>query len=292
MLVLKNSLMVRLLFSIFIALFTNIRPAQLAPPDYYPLELGNRWDYTDGFYPHTEKIVDTTTISGSLHYGLAMWSGEEPELWLRNDKGVVYLFNLEDSTDYVLFNFNAEVGQSWELPVEYGCSFGNKITLVSKNDTVTTPAGVFICYHFEHQPSCIDAGIFDTWFAEGIGKVRTISDNFAGIMDYQLTEYNLITSINHQEQVFTAESYRLFQNYPNPFNSTTIIPYFLLNSGRVTIRLYDISGKEVLLLANDYKAKGYHDAVFDASNISSGTYFYRIEIGSQFVSTKKLIYIK
>ena len=87
--------------------------------------------------------------------------------------------------------------------------------------------------------------------------------------------------------------FRLFQNYPNPFNPVTKIRYQILNPGFVSLRVYDILGKEIKTIVNDEKKAGLYEADFDASkfNLSSGIYFYRLKAGS-FAQTKKFILMK
>jgi hypothetical protein len=90
-------------------------------------------------------------------------------------------------------------------------------------------------------------------------------------------------------------AYSLSQNYPNPFNPATKINYELPNNGKVSILLYDISGREVAKLVNEVKTAGYYTVEFNGANLSSGTYFYRINAegsGQNFVTTKKMVLLK
>ncbi|MFA5804267.1 MAG: cellulase family glycosylhydrolase [Melioribacteraceae bacterium] len=87
------------------------------------------------------------------------------------------------------------------------------------------------------------------------------------------------------------ESYKLFQNYPNPFNPITIINYSVSNTSFVTLRVYDILGKEIAMLVNEEKPIGNYEVEFDGGNLSSGIYFYRMQAGS-FIDTKKLILLR
>ena len=66
------------------------------------------------------------------------------------------------------------------------------------------------------------------------------------------------------------------ENYPNPFNPTTIITYQIPKDGRVTLRVYDILGREVVTLADGNQSAGIHYAAFDGSRFASGVYFYRL----------------
>ncbi len=87
------------------------------------------------------------------------------------------------------------------------------------------------------------------------------------------------------------ETYMLCQNYPNPFNPTTKIGFALPRSGFVTLKVYDILGKEVATLINEYKTAGNYIYEFNASNLSTGIYFYTLNVNG-FTDTKKMLLIK
>jgi hypothetical protein len=86
-------------------------------------------------------------------------------------------------------------------------------------------------------------------------------------------------------------SYELAQNYPNPFNPVTQIQYSLEQSSNVTLRVFDVLGREVATLINENQNAGRHVINFDASNFASGVYLYRLEAGS-FVQVRKMILMK
>jgi len=94
---------------------------------------------------------------------------------------------------------------------------------------------------------------------------------------------------NPSEQI--PQEFNLEQNYPNPFNPTTRIKYSLPVDARVQIIVYDILGKEVAELVDEYKPTGYYELDFNASELASGIYFYKIQAG-RFVETKKMILMK
>lgn len=85
--------------------------------------------------------------------------------------------------------------------------------------------------------------------------------------------------------------YAISQNYPNPFNPSTVIKYQLPEAVNVTIKLYDMLGREVKEFINHTQEAGYYELNFDGSDLSSGTYIYRITAGD-FVDSKKLILLK
>ncbi|CAF3843603.1 unnamed protein product [Rotaria sp. Silwood1] len=89
----------------------------------------------------------------------------------------------------------------------------------------------------------------------------------------------------------TPDQYELAQNYPNPFNPTTKINYSLPKQGFVTLKIYDMLGKQVAELVNEVKTAGVYTADFNASALASGVYFYRIE-SLDFIETKRMMLIK
>ncbi len=88
-----------------------------------------------------------------------------------------------------------------------------------------------------------------------------------------------------------AVQFQLEQNYPNPFNPSTTITFELPKTSQVTLTVYDILGREVSVLVNERKSAGVHDVKFDASGLSSGVYFYRLQAGD-FTQTRKLCLIR
>jgi len=93
------------------------------------------------------------------------------------------------------------------------------------------------------------------------------------------------------QQLDTVTTYASSQNYPNPFNPTTTIAYQLPKDGKVTIKIFDVIGREVTTLVDEFKPSGRYTVQFDASRLSSGIYFYSLRSGSYNV-VKKMSLIK
>lgn len=105
-----------------------------------------------------------------------------------------------------------------------------------------------------------------------------------------ISKMTVITGIsNYNSEI--PDSYLLKQNFPNPFNPTTNINFSIPKSGLVTLKIYDMVGKEVATLVNEVKTAGNYIVGFNASNLPSGTYFYRITTDN-FVDTKKMLLVK
>lgn len=102
------------------------------------------------------------------------------------------------------------------------------------------------------------------------------------------------TNVNEQSSIPTISS--LQQNFPNPFNNSTVIRYTIEQQSDVTIKVYDISGREVATLVNESKQPGTFSIGFENKSIASGTYLYRLMSrnaeGRSVVETKKMIVMK
>jgi hypothetical protein len=94
-----------------------------------------------------------------------------------------------------------------------------------------------------------------------------------------------------QETTIIPNKFILYNNYPNPFNPTTNISYSLPQTSFVTLKVFDLTGREVSTLVNEQKSAGKYEVEFNGGNLSSGIYFYRISSGN-FSQTKKLVLIK
>jgi hypothetical protein len=99
----------------------------------------------------------------------------------------------------------------------------------------------------------------------------------------------IVTGIN--DKITKPLTFNLEQNYPNPFNPKTKIKYSVPNQSLVTLKIFDILGREIETLINEEKTAGIYEIDFDASQLSSGIYFYKIQAGN-FVQTKKMILMK
>jgi len=118
----------------------------------------------------------------------------------------------------------------------------------------------------------------------------------AGSYNYRLKQVDLNGSSKYYNlaevvKIVSPETFNLSQNYPNPFNPTTKISWQIPAESYVTLKVYDLLGNEVATLVNEEKTAGIYEVEFDASRLTSGTYFYTLKSGG-FISTKKLMLIK
>ena len=113
------------------------------------------------------------------------------------------------------------------------------------------------------------------------GPTNTVSINVRGGFEKIHQEYS--------DEVLN--NYLLFQNYPNPFNPSTKISYSIKKGGFVTLKVYDVLGKEIATLVNENKPAGFYEVDFNASPLTSGMYIYKIQSGS-FTDVKKMLLTK
>jgi hypothetical protein len=147
-------------------------------------------------------------------------------------------------------------------------SVWNEIGFVAGKGTVNTPS------HYEFT---------DRKLSSGILRYRLKQIDFNGNFEY----FDLSEAVT----IGVPDKFFLEQNYPNPFNPVTTIAYGIPQAGNVKLKVFDMSGREIKTLINEFKDAGYYTAKFDASGLASGAYIYRIESGN-YVSVKKMILIK
>ena len=131
--------------------------------------------------------------------------------------------------------------------------------------------------------------IYTAWNRTDINGATSVWMN---ILDYDNP------TVVKNEQTNLPRAFTLSQNYPNPFNPTTTINYQLQTNSKVSLKIYDILGREVVTLVNEVKSAGTYSTPFNSTRLASGVYFYRIEAAStdgshiRFTDVKKMMYLK
>ncbi|MBK8984256.1 MAG: T9SS type A sorting domain-containing protein [Ignavibacteria bacterium] len=144
----------------------------------------------------------------------------------------------------------------------------SKVGSVSGNGTSATPNS----YSFTERN-----------VASGNYSYRLKQTDFNGNFEY----FNLSSEV----VIGIPTEFKLSQNYPNPFNPSTTINYEIPVDGAVSLKIFDMSGKEVMTLVDGVKNAGYYSINFNASNLSSGIYFYKLS-ANDFTSVKKMMLVK
>jgi hypothetical protein len=179
-----------------------------------------------------------------------------------------------------------DVDNDGDYDLFIGKTFGGAIDYY--NNTGTTKAPVWT---------------LDNQLLSGIRTKQNAHPSFAdldsdGYMDMILGEYdgNFTWYRNPASEFLSTEElsqvplvFNLMQNYPNPFNPSTTIRFVIREASHVSLKLYDLSGKEVAVLVDEFKNSGEYSANFTAKGLSSGVYFYRLENGSNVITRKMLL---
>ncbi len=124
---------------------------------------------------------------------------------------------------------------------------------------------------------------------------ENVQSDYSKVFSFTTAKTTAIEILNNE----TPKDYSLYHNYPNPFNPITKIKFGLPENALTKLIIYDILGREVTILVNEELEAGYHEVDFNASNLSSGVYFYRMQTsdpslrsGHGFTESKKLILMK
>jgi Secretion system C-terminal sorting domain len=141
--------------------------------------------------------------------------------------------------------------------------------------------------------AAVNEGLSDTAGYRDIYSLAVIGDYLfagtgSGIFRRPLAE--MITSVKPSPS-FRSGEFALQQNYPNPFNPSTTISYQLPVNTRVTLKIYDVLGREVKLLVNEEEHSGIHTVKFDGSDLPTGVYFSQLTAGA-FIETKKMVLLR
>ncbi len=185
---------------------------------------------------------------------------------------------------------NSGSGTGW-LSLEYTSLLSDQIKLVSSGSAIvgaTSDVGVIVSTDFGETWQPKSAGLTAPYLSSitiqnGIAVVGT----HGGFGTWRRSLNQLVTSVDvtHDQMPKVAT---LLQNYPNPFNPTTTIKFQIAKEGLVSLRVFDVLGREVRTVVNEVRSAGIYEEILDASSLASGTYFYRLLAGN-YVATKKLV---
>jgi hypothetical protein len=242
--------------------------------------------------PNTSYLFRATVSGFGLGVGSAQWdcwngsSGNQADLGtmqfaptVTNDSvsfDLAYCLYSASSPDSLVIYASTNNGTSYSLVIGYG-----PVELVTTNSCTSPFTPSASDWQRRGKPLPVGtnllkfhaySGFGDSWYLDSI----CVKHALVGIH----TNSNNIPNV-----------YSLSQNYPNPFNPSTKISFGLPKAGNVEIKIYDLLGREVTTLVNEFKTAGSYSVDFNASNLASGVYFYSIKSGN-FTDTKKMVLMK
>lgn len=307
-----------LLFSLCILLLVSKSTiAQVAADYYLPMRVGNylEFDTPDNLLSWGARttrytIEQSDPISGILYFkesGTEVMKNTPLEtsvfrvLWLRKDSDGNILAGASGMVSWVInppiFLFlNQFLVPNYSR--EYSdVNYNGEEKTLSINETVTVPAGTFTnCLKISDIHRDKNTGVINflenKYYARGIGIVKSVREIPANqAHTAQLVKYNTLAPTNVLNESEVPASFSLLQNYPNPFNPSTNISFSLLSRSLVTLKVFDLLGREVATIISDELPTGNYTRQWNAANIPSGVYFYRLQAGS-FIETKKLVLLR
>jgi hypothetical protein len=182
-------------------------------------------------------------------------------------------YALETGYDYGFLDVSSNNGSTWRRLATFNGVDSSSWKFQSYNLTPYVSGSTNMLIRF--RDSCDGSQQWDGWYVDNIN-----------VTGFQPAPTGISGNINT-----VPEKFALLQNYPNPFNPVTQINYSIAKEGLVKITIFDLLGREVKTLINEYKSPGYYAVDFDGTSLSSGMYFYRMESGN-FNDVKKMILIK
>jgi hypothetical protein len=225
--------------------------------------------------PMSQLETDYPQVTFVYMTGHADGSGETGNLHLRNQQ----IRNYCITNNKVLYDFYDI--ECYDPDGEY---FGDK----NVNDDCSYTGGNWA---IEWQSSHIE-GV--DWYNCSAAHTQPLNANLKAYAAWwlwaSLAGWAPVTDVQNFQNINPTE-FKLYQNYPNPFNPTTRINYSLPKAGKVELFVYNLLGQKLVELVNSEKPAGHHTINFDASNLSSGVYFYSLQAG-QFINVKKMILLE
>ena len=283
-----------LIFIIFFYLPFSISFAQ-EPLSYFPNSIGDRWDYDywNGYFFEFYSTLLTRDSVGNDNTKYLFYDNEnEPEYKVDTSYNVFWLpYTL--GNDYLIYKLSADSGEAWFNPTfpEWGWVARIDTGYVFSN---LTPIKVFQ-YGPVHPDSTPTPYVLkERWLASDYGLIYEWEEPW---LYYSLKgcvidgdTFGIITSVEFLEYKI-PEEFSLKQNYPNPFNPNTIIDFSIPAYGFVKVVVYDALGRKVKELLNQELSAGNYSVDFNASDLSSGVYYYRLST-KEFIQMKKSVLLK
>lgn len=279
---------------VLLIFFLVIQDVAVSQRAVYPLQVGNIWQYIyygNPAYPsYREEVIGDTLYSNGNHYKIVMHQNPSytTNRYLRQGGDTVLEYFRYDSSEHVLYDFSAAPGDTI-------FSDGYLLTTVGRSrlDTIFGRQWRF----FEFDTWICQIGFVDhlDQVADSLGLVFRESE--PAIPEYLAwaiingVQYGTITSVE-SDDIALPKHFQLHQNYPNPYNPATTILYDLPERSAVMVKLFNVLGQEIATLVDETQDAGAKSVEFNARNLSSGVYLYRMSaIGTNgmFAQVRKMV---
>ncbi|MBI3195078.1 MAG: T9SS type A sorting domain-containing protein [Ignavibacteriae bacterium] len=269
---------------------------------FFSSDYGNTWAETDSgienreigymylhgniLFAQTDDGLYRTTNQGLLWNKLPDWPFNETATSIVAFENYFFAGTYESGV-YV----TTDNGETW-IPVNNGLTNFNIRSLAQSRTSlfVATGDGIFLSQDSGETWSPINEGLMVNDVTTLLCKNNYLfaGTNYNGVWRRPLSE---ITSVENNERVGLPNEFLLEQNYPNPFNPVTVISYQLKVKSAVSLKVYDVLGREVATLVDEIQDAGFKSVTWDAMGVLSGVYYYRLQ-SETFSDSKKLLIIR
>jgi len=294
-------------------IFTNFagapwgRPSQL----YRSTDGGITWNVVFEVYIYAFQGVTGDNEENIFVNGSQYFSSEDLVNWVWHISPVSFPFSnttyannrlyvggdiFQSNSFYPLVAYSTNKGETWTNYVFPDSGQCNNMDFASNGKGYVVGSTRYTNYDWLAETT--DQG--NTWnrvYGSPLVRIRNVSATTRYVYAVGSSSNNIGTVVRYEAMVTSihpnsiSTGYLLSQNYPNPFNPTTKISYSVPVSGVVSLTVFDVSGREVKKLVNENKPTGNYSVEFNASTLTTGTYFYRLQAG-EFTETKKMVLIK
>lgn len=281
-----------LLFVIFFYLPFRISFAQ-EPLSYFPHDVGNRWDYDywNGYFFEFYSTILTRDSVGNDNTKYLFYDNDNEPKFKVDTSSNVYWLPYTLGNDYLIYKLSADSGEAWFNPtfpewgwvarIDTGYVFSNLTTIKVFQYGPVHPDSTPTPYVLKERWLASDYGLIyeweEPWLYYSLKGCVIDGDTFGIITSVEFLEYKI------------PEEFSLKQNYPNPFNPATIIRYSIPEYGFIKLQIFDLLGRNVTTLVNEYNPAGIHKVKFDGSNLVSGIYIYSLNYRNKIISKKMLL---
>jgi hypothetical protein len=278
------------------------------PDPIVSLKVGNKYWYKGSYWFHggngrnwsfTEEIVGDTIINGLLYavfkrdnsfttlgIDFGGYNGSERIIFRRYYRHALYEYISPLLSETLLLNFDDTLNTEYPISGRiYDRQY--QFLLGDSQLVVSLVTGYGASYNFRSFASKFG---YQKYGISGDGS-RGNTDLYSALIDNVLYGDTTLVGVDFRHSINLPTLNILYQNYPNPFNNTTIIRYKLSIKCYIRLLVYDLLGKEVALLIDGVQEPGEKNVLFDAYNLSSGMYFYRLVI-DRTVLTNKFVLLR
>lgn len=274
--------------------------ADSSAESFFPSQIGNIWRYQQGPF-----ATQTTLMRDSLHDGFRFLFYDDsniPSYEIDSMLNVIALPN-QGAYEALQYKLKAQIGEIW---ISQDTTSERSLRTVARVDDIYWGTVLGFVTQIKrigyYRQSVTDTTNFNFWvrddyLAAGFGFYLRIVDA-SQTPDVELIgciingkKYGTVLSVSNNSKDSFLSSFILNPAFPNPFNPSTTVSYELPKNTFVNLRVFDMLGKEITILANEEQQKGYHQIRFTPQNISSGIFLIRMTAGN-IVQTIKVIYSK